>query len=281
MAEFPALPLWTDAYIADTQHLTNEEHGVYLRLIMFAWRSPDCALPDDDKRLAIMVGMTAKKWTSIKQTIMSFWTLTDGFWRQKRLTAGRDFVERQRKQKRVAGEASAKSKPLKNKEVEPTAVSEPYPTADITARQQSISISIKEDKKEETIVSSKKTNSQKGTRIPDDWQPDIDFAIREGLSREEALREADKFRDYWKAKPGREGVKLDWDATWRNWVRNNRGSGSTGPPRRPSRHEEKHFEAMRIAEDYLNGTRSNEPPDKDVIDLTNRDYQAHATTSAR
>lgn len=32
MAEFPALPLWTDAYIGDTAHLTNEEHGVYLRL---------------------------------------------------------------------------------------------------------------------------------------------------------------------------------------------------------------------------------------------------------
>lgn len=26
-----------------------------------------------------------------------------------------------------------------------------------------------------------------------------------------------RYRDYWTAKPGKEAVKLDWDATWRNW----------------------------------------------------------------
>lgn len=30
----------------------------------------------------------------------------------------------------------------------------------------------------------------------------------------------DGFKDYWIAKPGQQGVKLDWFATWRNWVRN-------------------------------------------------------------
>lgn len=30
----------------------------------------------------------------------------------------------------------------------------------------------------------------------------------------------DQFKDYWIAQPGQKGVKLDWDATWRNWVRN-------------------------------------------------------------
>ena len=32
-----------------------------------------------------------------------------------------------------------------------------------------------------------------------------------------------RFRDYWIAAPGRGGVKLDWLATWRNWVRTERG----------------------------------------------------------
>ena len=31
--------------------------------------------------------------------------------------------------------------------------------------------------------------------------------------------EADRFHDYWVAKPGKEGRKLDWLATWRNWCR--------------------------------------------------------------
>ena len=30
----------------------------------------------------------------------------------------------------------------------------------------------------------------------------------------------DQFRDYWIAQAGQKGVKLDWDATWRNWIRN-------------------------------------------------------------
>ena len=38
--------------------------------------------------------------------------------------------------------------------------------------------------------------------------PDIDLRL-----------EHDKFVDYWTAKPGKDGVKLDWDATWRNWMR--------------------------------------------------------------
>jgi len=52
MAKYPSMPLFPDAWIADTQHLTNEEQGVYFRLVMFAWRTPSCALPDDDRRLA-------------------------------------------------------------------------------------------------------------------------------------------------------------------------------------------------------------------------------------
>ena len=49
--------------------------------------------------------------------------------------------------------------------------------------------------------------------------PDIDFAKSEGLSAEQIAREADRFRDYWRGQPGQRGVKLDWHATWKNWVR--------------------------------------------------------------
>jgi hypothetical protein len=28
-----------------------------------------------------------------------------------------------------------------------------------------------------------------------------------------------RFRDYWTAQPGQRGVKADWDATYRNWIR--------------------------------------------------------------
>jgi hypothetical protein len=37
----------------------------------------------------------------------------------------------------------------------------------------------------------------------------------------------DAFRDYWIAQPGSKGLKADWMATWRNWVRNTRVSPNT------------------------------------------------------
>jgi hypothetical protein len=34
-----------------------------------------------------------------------------------------------------------------------------------------------------------------------------------------------KFRDYWSAVPGTRGVKLDWEATFRNFVRTEKPAG--------------------------------------------------------
>lgn len=76
--------------------------------------------------------------------------------------------------------------------------------------------------------------SKRGIRLPTDWQPtaeQIDWAERERSDLDIALV-ADRFRDHWIAQPGQRGVKLDWDATWRNWVRNERAgqrkSGKSG-----------------------------------------------------
>ncbi|MGB7244271.1 MAG: DUF1376 domain-containing protein [Sulfitobacter sp.] len=136
MAEFPSLPLFTDAYIGDTAHLTNEEHGVYMRLLMFAWRSPACALPVDDKRLALMVGVTPKKWAGLKVVIMDFWDKTDAGWQQDRLTFERQRVKVSMDQKVAAGKASARAKSRKTKKPPTTAVASPEPTDVSTARQQ-------------------------------------------------------------------------------------------------------------------------------------------------
>ena len=39
------------------------------------------------------------------------------------------------------------------------------------------------------------------------------------IDPDELQRVFDEFKDYWIAVPGAKGVKLDWLATWRNWVR--------------------------------------------------------------
>ena len=92
MASYPSMPLWTDAYLADTRHLSTTEHGAYLLLLMVAWRRPECNLPDDDKLLARFAGLGPRQWKNIKDAVMEFWTLEDGCWTQKRLLKERSFV---------------------------------------------------------------------------------------------------------------------------------------------------------------------------------------------
>lgn len=67
-----------------------------------------------------------------------------------------------------------------------------------------------------------RTRSSRGTRLPEGWSPSFDslaFALAEGLSGEEHSRELDKFADYWRAQPGAKARKVDWDATFRSWLR--------------------------------------------------------------
>lgn len=71
MAEFPAFPLWTDAYLADTHHLTTIEHGAYLLLLVAMWRS-NGTLPNDDRQLAKFARLGSNQWQRIKPAIMPF-----------------------------------------------------------------------------------------------------------------------------------------------------------------------------------------------------------------
>jgi uncharacterized protein YdaU (DUF1376 family) len=94
MAQFPALPFFTDAYLADTRHLTTEQHGAYLLLLMEAWRRPSCSLPDDDEMLARLTCMGVERWALNREQVMAFWTF-DGRkkeWTQLRLTDERAYV---------------------------------------------------------------------------------------------------------------------------------------------------------------------------------------------
>lgn len=75
-----------------------------------------------------------------------------------------------------------------------------------------------------TINQDKK--NKRGSRLAQDWvltkslgewaqkeRPDLDVRLV-----------AEQFKDYWIAQAGQKGVKLDWSATWRNWVRNTKAN---------------------------------------------------------
>lgn len=64
-------------------------------------------------------------------------------------------------------------------------------------------------------------NNGKATRIPEPWvvdEPMKEWALERGMQPQWVLRQTERFTNYWLAKPGKEGTKTDWRATWRNWL---------------------------------------------------------------
>lgn len=90
-----------------------------------------------------------------------------------------------------------------------------------------------------------------GTRLPDDFA--VTEAMREWAAEHTphvaAERELARFCDYWRSKPGKDGRKLDWPATWRNWMRTaeDRQGPRERPPPGPSRKAEADALRARIA----------------------------------
>jgi len=70
----------------------------------------------------------------------------------------------------------------------------------------------------------KEEKTQRASRLPQDWQPN-DRMLAFCENERPDLNPTDvaaTFRDYWHSQAGQKGVKADWEATWRNWVRNQR-----------------------------------------------------------
>ena len=137
MAQFPALPLFTDAYLGDTTHLTTLEHGAYLLLLITAWRAPECRLPNDDKMLCRFTKLSPAQWKRIKPILMEFFEVEDEHIYQKRLLDERDVVKRLTMQRSNAGKASALKRHNRderafqrkgNEKVAPTPTPTPTPT---------------------------------------------------------------------------------------------------------------------------------------------------------
>jgi uncharacterized protein YdaU (DUF1376 family) len=102
MAQFPGLLLWTDAWIADTIHLSRKERGIYIDLLVLMWRTPGCRVPNDNDWLAKHMLMTAKEVsTELQPIIEEFCQVVGNYLCQKRLQ--KEFVRAfQRSEKQAA-----------------------------------------------------------------------------------------------------------------------------------------------------------------------------------
>ncbi len=107
----------------------------------------------------------------------------------------------------------------------------------------------------------KAADESRGSRLPKEWHlPKAwgEWALAEHptWTPDHVRRVAEKFRDHWIGKAGKDGRKSDWLATWRNWVRNE--SALTHRVRPPAQDQD---EVNRRAKEMLFGEK------QEIIDV--------------
>ena len=100
------------------------------------------------------------------------------------------------------------------------------------------------------------TKMKRGTRLPDTWRPthcEANSTVEAGHPVDWLDAQLAGFCDYWHAKAGAQATKLDWDATWRNWLRRASDQPSQHRPQ-PSNQPDWHALAARAqARDIAEG----------------------------
>ena len=203
----PYLPLYVGDYLRDTGYLTLDQHGAYCLLLMRLW-SAGGSLPSDEQKLARIAGVTIKRWRPIWADLEAFFVVGEGTISHNRITSELQKAKGLHAKRAAAGAKGGAAKSLKTLDPD---------LANAKARPKQIIPYHKEEVEKEPKGSQK---SKHGSRLPKEFLPDLDWATDAGLTLSQATSEAAQFADYWKSASGANAVKLDWNATWRNWVRN-------------------------------------------------------------
>lgn len=187
-------------YRAATAHLSNEEDLAYRRLIDMYYDT-ETLIPLETQWVARRIRVSEQVVIAVLNDM--FERTEEGYFHARcadQIASYHALVQRNK----VNGSAGGRPKKGLAKPKETQSVT----TGKLTKNQEPI-----------TIVEKKQS---RGTRLPTDWRPSEDQISFCRKNRADLLPEqvADSFRDYWIAQAGSKGVKLDWDATWRNWVRN-------------------------------------------------------------
>jgi uncharacterized protein YdaU (DUF1376 family) len=216
-------------YLRDTAHLSLLEHGVYARLLQVYYTRE--APIGNAERYRLVGARTDDECAAVDSVLGEFFALIEGVWVQSR--CDREIAEYQTRadRNREVGRLGGRPVSKRNPEITQT-VSAKNPNVTLASSQEPIAI------EEEQIESAKRSRaiaadaapSVRGCRIPDDF-PTADavawcMAERPDLQAD-VVRE--KFRDYWLGVPGQRGRKLDWPATWRNFVRGERPGARASP----------------------------------------------------
>jgi hypothetical protein len=98
-------------------------------------------------------------------------------------------------------------------------------------------------------------DASRGARLSQTWFPSNELVLFCENERPDldVLKTIEQFRDYWHSKAGAAARKVNWDLTFKNWVRNQRQTNN----RKPTWYEEND----RVIAELTGRNRKNEPDD--------------------
>lgn len=213
-------------YKRHTFHLEPLEDIAYRRILDLYYLN-DGPVTSDADRLAKQIGMSANI-EQVAYILGEFFELDGETFRNSR--ADREIAEYAAKadRARANGKKGGRPKPKANpEETQPVIsgipeVTQSEPDGKLTINHKPLTKNQEPDLKT-GADSSNRPATKKGSRltdgfiVPDEW---LRWATEEFKGLGSGVnRIAVQFVDYWIAVPGAKGVKLDWFATWKNWVR--------------------------------------------------------------
>lgn len=216
---------------------------------------PASSLPDDDNLLSDYAGygVMVREWRKVKAQAMRGYVLcSDGRWyhpivaelamdgwkeRVRNREKQRAWRERNQKKDGDVTVTDGVTKPLRNagqgEDSERTVNGQGQVNLKTTSGGDLPVVTPDEPSPpDEPATTPKGSRLAKNWKLPKAWG---EWALKErpGWSKDKVLKVAEKFRDHWIAQPGQKGVKAEWDAMWRNWVRNEGDSHTEAETAKP------------------------------------------------
>lgn len=201
--------------------LTMIEHGAYTLLLHACYDRE--RFPTEEEALDWCWARTPEEVAAVKFVLSKFFDLVDGRYVQARIQEEIEAYHKKAETNRaVALDREARRRTKRAQDVNdssPVGNDSPPNHKPLTTNQEP-----------QTSVRPRASRLAQDWVLPDEWEawakearPDLDVKDV-----------ADRFKDFWVAKAGKDGSKLDWQATWRNWVRNTKAQGFA--PARQSTH---------------------------------------------
>ena len=230
---FPYTPIYRSRLFGSSFHAHASDAGwrAGFTLWLKSWdQCPSGSLPNDDIALCRLaeLGRDVDTWRAIREEALHGWFLcADGRLYHPIVTEGIEEAWRSKCSRRQRTKAATAARMQKRSAERDVAHDEYVTSTNITehnrpeTEESPIGFSSMPHSLSRSAANNCASRLPADFTMPEEWITEgYNTRQRAGLPPIDLRFEAERFTDHWHAKAGRDGTKLDWLATWRNWCRN-------------------------------------------------------------